>query len=138
LGTLLFQAGCIGTAAKYAVLERPTSLAPKPDQALVYVYRTGSRAPGSVVEVYWKGKIVGVLPSSTYFHFTPDAGSQLISAHLGANQGAINLDLKKGEVYYLKQDFTFVGIVTLEAVPADEGRAALRELKYVEVLPAGG
>ncbi len=137
VGMLLFQAGCIGTAAKYAVRERSTLPTAKPEQALVYVYRTSHRAPGSVVEIYWKGKIVGVLPGGTYCHFYADPGTQLIGAHLGGNAGSANVSLKGGEVYYLKQDFTFVGIVTLQVVPDEEGRAAVSTLKSVELLSTG-
>jgi hypothetical protein len=135
VGSLLFQAGCIGTTANYAIREQPTLSTAKPEQALVYVYRTSYRAPGSVVEIYWKRKIVGVLPRGTYFHFYADPGSQLIGAHLGANSGSTNVTLKSGEVYYLKQDFSLVGVTTLEVVAAEEGRAAVSTLKYTELLP---
>jgi hypothetical protein len=134
-GTLLFLAGCIGTTANYAVRERPTLATAKPEQALVYVYRTSRRAPGSVVEVYWKGKIVGVLPSGSYFHFYADPGTQLIGAHLGANSGSTNVALKSGEAYYLKQDFSLIGVTTLEVVAAEEGRAAVSTLQFTELLP---
>jgi hypothetical protein len=137
VGTLLFLAGCIGTTAKYAVREQPTLATAKPEQALVYVYRTSRRAPGSVVEIYWKSKIVGVLPSGTYFHFYAEPGTQLIGAHLGSNAGSINVSLKSGEVYYLKQDFSLIGFTTLEAVAAEEGRKVVSTLKYSELLPKG-
>ena len=134
VGTLLFLAGCIGTKANYAIRERPALPTAKPEQALVYVYRTSYRAPGSVVEIYWKSKIVGVLPSGAYFYFYADPGSQLIGAHLGANAASTNVSLKSGEVYYLKQDFSFIGVTTLEVVAAEEGRAAVSTLKYTELL----
>lgn len=137
VGTLLFQVGCVGTTAQYVVREQPTLPTAKPELALVYVYRTSIRAPGSEVEIYWKSKIVGVLPRGTYFHFYADPGSQLIGAHLGANAGSINVSLKSGEVYYLKQDFSLVGFTTLEVVAAEEGRAAVSTLKYIELLPPG-
>lgn len=135
VGMLLFQAGCIGTTANYAVREQHASPTAKPEQALVFVYRTSYRAPGSVVEIYWKSKIVGVLPSGTYFYFYADPGSQLIGAHLGANSGSTNVTLKSGEIYYLKQDFSLVGVTTLEVVDAEEGRTAVSTLKYTELLP---
>lgn len=134
-GTLLFLAGCIGTTANYTIREQPTLPTAKPEQALVYVYRTSSRAPGSVVEIFWKGKIVGVLPRGTYFYFYAEPGSQLIGAHLGANSGSTNVSLKGGEVYYLKQDFSLVGITTIEVVAAEEGRAVVSMLQYSELLP---
>ena len=81
------------------------------------------------MEIYWKSKIVGVLPSGTFFHFYAEPGSQLIGAHLGANSGSTNVTLKSGEVYYLKQDFSLVGVTTLEVVAAEEGRAAVSTLK---------
>jgi len=137
VGALLFLAGCIGTTAKYAVREQPTLAMAKPEQALVYVYRTSRRAPGSVVEIYWKSKIVGVLPGGTYFHFYADPGTHLIGAHLGANAGSTNVSLESGEVYYLKQDFSFIGVTTIELVAAEEGRAAVSRLKYTELLPPG-
>ena len=137
VSTLLFQAGCIGTQAKYAVRERPTLPTAKPEQALVYVYRTSHRAPGSVVEVYWKGKIVGVLPGGAYCYFYADPGRQVIGARMGGNAGSTNVSLTSGEVYYLKQDFTFVGIVTLEVVAAEEGRAVVSKLDNSVLLPPG-
>jgi len=135
---LVLLNGCITTKAKYLVRDTVAPPMTKANQALVVVYRTSHRAPGSDIEVYAKGKLLGVLRGGTYFYFYAEPGSVALSAHLGGNAGAITTDVKAGEIAYIKQDFTFVGIVTLEVVPPDEGRSTTAKLKYIELVDAQG
>jgi hypothetical protein len=130
--------GCITTKAKYLVRETAALPVTKPDQALVVVYRTSHRAPGSDVEVYAKGKLVGVLQGGTYLHFYAQPGPLTLSAHLGGNAGTITTDVKAGEVVYIEQDFTFVGIVRLEVIAPEEGRSTTSKLKYIELIDGQG
>ena len=88
LGLLVLTSGCITTKAKYLVREASVYPETKADSALVFLYRTSHRAPGSDIEVYAKGKLLGVLRGGTYFHFYAEPGSLSLSAHLGGNTDA--------------------------------------------------
>lgn len=142
VGSLLFLLlllnGCITTTAKYVVRDAPVQPATKADKALVFVYRTSHRAPGSDIEVYAKGRLLGVLKGGTYFYFYAEPGSVSISAHLGGNSGAMSTSAKAGEAIYIKQDFTFMGIVSLEVVNPDEGRSTIEKLEYIELVDREG
>ncbi|KAF0144754.1 MAG: hypothetical protein FD156_1583 [Nitrospirae bacterium] len=131
-GILLLVGGCVTTSFKYTIKEEPVYAQEIENQGLVYLFRKSIRASGMPIEVYMDDKPVGVSEGGTYFYFYAPKGIHNIRAQAGGNVGQLNVTIETKKVYYIKQDFTFMGVISLEVAKPDEGQASIKNLKYVE------
>jgi hypothetical protein len=132
----LLVGGCATTSLKYSIKDEPVYAEAKGDKGLIYMLRPPWRAGILAIEVYINEKVVGVTKGQTYFFCYLDPGDYIIKSKAGQNVQELTLHVEKGKVYYVKQDFTFVGLITLEIIKPEEGQAEIKKLKYIEtVLP---
>ncbi len=127
-----FLSTCMTTSFKYTIKDTQVYAQVIEGKGLVYLFRKSIRASGMPIEVYMDGKPVGVTKGSTYFYFYAPTGIHNIRAQAGGNVGQLNVNVENKTVYYIKQDFTFVGVISLEVVGPEEGQASIKELKYIK------
>ena len=128
--------GCATTSLKYSVKDEPVYAEAKSDKGLIYILRSSWRASFLAIEVFINEKPVGVTKGSTYFFFYLDPGDYIMKTKAMKNVQELTLSVERGEVYYVKQDFDFVGVITLKIIKPEEGQAEIKKLKYIEtVLP---
>lgn len=128
--------GCPTTSIKYSVKDTPVYTEAKPDKGLIYMLRSSWRASFMEIEMFMNEKPVGVTKGGTYFFCYLDPGDYILKAKAGGNVQQLTLDVERGKVYYVKQDFDFVGVITLKIIEAAEGQPEIKKLKYIEsVIP---
>jgi hypothetical protein len=126
--------GCPTTSLKYSVKDVLIYGETKADKGLIYILRSSWRASFLEIEMFMNEKPVGVTKGGTYFFCYLDPGDYIMKAKAGGNRQELTLSVEKGEVYYIKQDFDFVGVITLKIVKPEEGQAEVKKLKYIETI----
>lgn len=108
-------------------------VAPQPNKAAVYVYRTYPTAgfgSGAQAAVNCGDNSVTLGPGG-YHRFSVDPGEVLCSSHT-ENTAQVQLNAKAGEDYYLRQWFSMGFIlprVSLEQIEPDEAQKDLQNCK---------
>ena len=109
----------------------------KPDQALIYFYRT----PGFIGSTYrfnvLEGdNIVGAMAQDSYFYLFTDAGEHIYSVKMEYKEPGnfIKMDVQAGKVYYVKVDVEYQmlgGKPIFTLVDHAEASKLLSSRKYV-------
>jgi len=115
----------------------------KPDQALIYFYRT----PGFVGSTYRFNvsegdKVVGAMAQDSYFYLFTDPGEHTYSVNdQYEEQGSfIKMNLQRGKVYYVKVDIDYQflgGKAVFTPVEKAEALQLLSSRKYVVPVKTG-
>jgi len=128
--------GCPTTSMKYTVKDVPVYGETKADKGLIYILRSSWRASFLEIEMFMNEKPVGVTKGGTYFFCYLEPGDYIMKAKAGKNVQELTLEIEKGKVYYINQDFDFVGVINLKMIKPEEGQEEIKKLKYIEtVLP---
>ena len=109
--------------------QHPTPEAPA-DKALIYVMRTTNFAYNIHSKLAVDGKWMGTNRGKTYFYITVDPGEHHFCSE-AANQDAITMAVKPGEIYYLLQHVkagTWKARTKLYVLNETKGKEELRAL----------
>jgi len=105
-----------------------------PAKGTVYLYRVG-RAVGAVVKTQIKvnGLDAGGIGNNSYFEWELEPGVYTFSCYTKESNPIVEIDVKSGEKYYLRQDkrigLTDEGRVTLKQVDGSKGTKEMRKCK---------
>jgi hypothetical protein len=102
LALVVALAGCASTPQ--ATPERDAEakqFRPRPDAAVIYVYRSDFVAPGGEDTVlYVNGRLIGATLPGTFFRFDARAGEHVLHGH-GYDQGRLRLEVRNGEIHFV-------------------------------------
>lgn len=101
----------------------------------VFLYRTG-RAVGAAGQLSVKvnGMDVGGTGPGTFFRWDLNPGTYTFFSSTGESSAVVQLDVKPGEVYYLRQDARMgldSGRVTMKEVDAKKGQNEVNSCKLL-------
>ena len=105
------------------------------DKGTVYLYRTG-RAVGATGQLSVKvnSTDAGGTGPGTFFKWDLKPGTYTFSSSTGESSAVVQLDVKPGEVYYLRQDARMgvsSGRVTMKEVDSKKGRDEVKGCKLL-------
>lgn len=105
------------------------------DKGTVYLYRTG-RAVGAAGQLSVKinSDAAGGTGPGTFFKWDLNPGPYTIASSTGESSAVIQLDVKAGEVYYLRQDARMgisSGRVTINEVDSKKGQKEVMGCKLL-------
>ena len=105
-----------------------------PEKGTVYLYRVG-RAMGAVIKTQIKinGRDAGGIGNNSYFEWELKPGVYTFSCYTKESNPIVEIDVKPGEKYYLRQDkrvgLTNEGRVTLKQVDETKGVKEMKKAK---------
>jgi len=105
------------------------------DRGTVYIYRTG-RAVGAAgqLSVRVNSNTAGGTGPGTFFKWDFKPGNYTFSSSTGESSAVVELDVKTGQVYYLRQDARIGvsgGRVTLKEVDSKQGQNEVNKCKLL-------
>ena len=105
------------------------------DRGTVYVYRTG-RAVGAAGQLMVKVNSVdaGGTGPGTFFKWDLKPGHYTFASSTGESSAVIQIDVKAGQVYYIRQDARMgldKGRVTMKEVDAKKGQNEVKSCKLL-------
>lgn len=111
------------------------SISSSSDKGTVFVYRTG-RAVGAAgqLQVKVNSRDAGGTGPGTFFRWDLKPGAYTFSSSTGESSAIVQLDVKAGEVYYLRQDARLGianGRVTLVEVDNRKGKNEIKGCKLL-------
>lgn len=141
LSATLVLSGCATLGTKFV----PDNQVP-PDRGAVYLYRTSAMGAAIAPTVTANKVPLLGLPPGGYFVYRASPGELTLEQHTEATT-SVTLDVKAGEVYYVKGSVGmgfFVGHPHLVVVGKEDGEREIRECKLIpgevptaEVVAAG-
>lgn len=101
----------------------------------VYLYRTG-RAVGAAGQLLVKvnGNDAGGTGPGSFFKFDLNPGIYTFSSATAESSAAVQIDVKEGEVYFIRQDARIgisAGRVTMKQVDANQGTREVKSCKLI-------
>ncbi len=114
--------------------EAKTFSAPS-EKGTVYLYRTG-RAVGAAGQLSVKvnSTDAGGTGPGTFFKWDLNPGTYTFASSTGESSAIVQLDVKAGEVYYLRQDARMgvsSGRVTIKEVDSNKGQGEVKNCKLL-------
>ncbi len=111
------------------------SFAPPSDRGSVYLYRTG-RIVGAAGQLSVKvnGMDAGGTGPGTFFKWDFKPGAYTFQSSTGEASAVVQLDIKAGEVYFIRQDARMgidTGRVTMKEVSDNKGRQEVQGCKLL-------
>ena len=105
------------------------------DKGTVYLYRTG-RAVGAAGQLMVKvnSTDAGGTGPGTFFKWDLKPGTYTFASSTGESSAVIQLDIKAGEVYYVRQDARMGisnGRVTMKEVDSNKGQSEVKGCKLL-------
>ena len=136
LGLAYFATSCASTskAPESKSKEAKAFNAPS-DRGTVYLYRTG-RAVGAAgqLSVRVNSTTAGGTGPGTFFKWDLLPGAYTFSSATGESSAVVQLDVKAGQVYYLRQDARMgvsSGRVTMKEVDSKKGKSEVKNSKLL-------
>lgn len=133
---LAFLSACASTskAPESKSVEAKTFEAPS-DRGTVFLYRTG-RAVGAAGQLMVQVNSVnaGGTGPGTFFRWDLKPGSYTFSSSTGESSAVVQVDVKAGEIYFIRQDARLgldSGRVTLREVDDRKGKNEVKNLKLL-------
>lgn len=132
----LFFLGCASVSkAPTNKSEEAKSFQVSTDKGTVYLYRTG-RAVGAAgqLQVTINNHAAGGTGPGSFFKWDFMPGIYTFSSSTGESSAVIQLEIKAGEVYYLRQDARMgvsTGRVTLKEVSVQKGQKEIMDCKLL-------
>ncbi len=121
LSLLGLSAGCAAATAPKIPF---TKVPPNPDKAVIYLYRPAGFVGSALMPKVSCGSETVALGPGNYHAFIAAPGHVQCASSYYENSAAVDLDLKPGQDYYVKQTSSmgfFVGHVHLATVAPDYG-----------------
>ena len=105
------------------------------EKGTVYLYRTG-RAVGAAGQLSVKvnSDAAGGTGPGTFFKWDLKPGTYTFASSTGESSAVVQLEVKAGEVYYLRQDARMgvsSGRVTMKEVDSDKGQSEVKKCKLL-------
>lgn len=131
-----FASSCASTSkATEAKSNEAKSFTTSNDKGTVYLYRTG-RAVGAAGQLSVKvnSDAAGGTGPGTFFKWDLNPGTYTFASSTGESSAVIQLDVKAGEVYYLRQDARMgisSGRVTINEVDSKKGQKEVMGCKLL-------
>ena len=105
------------------------------EKGSVYLYRTG-RAVGAAAQTQIKinGQDAGGTGPGTFFKWDLTPGTYAFSCNTSESSAAVEVDVKAGELYYIRQDNRLGlndGRVTLKVVDDKKGQKEIQDCKLL-------
>ena len=105
------------------------------DKGTVYLYRTG-RAVGAAGQILVKINSIGAggTGPGTFFKWDLKPGSYTFSSSTGESSAVVQIEVKAGQVYFLRQDARMGidnGRVTLKEVESNKGQKEVTNCKLL-------
>ena len=133
---IYFSTSCASTskAPESKSNEAKTFNAPD-DKGTVYLYRTG-RAVGAAGQLSVKvnSTDAGGTGPGTFFKWDLKPGTYTFSSSTGESSAVVQLEVKKGEVYYIRQDARLgvdKGRVSMKEVDSKKGKNEIKDCKLL-------
>ena len=131
-----FASGCASTSkAPESKSNEAKSFNAPADKGTVFLYRTG-RAVGAAGQLSVKvnSKDAGGTGPGTFFRWDLKPGTYTFASSTGESSAVIQLDVKAGQVYYIRQDARLGvagGRVTMKEVSPGKGQSEVKDLKLL-------
>lgn len=131
-----FVAGCASTSkAPESKSNEAKSFKAPEDRGTVFLYRTG-RAVGAAGQLNVKvnSRDAGGTGPGTFFKWDLKPGIYTFASSTGESSAVIQLDVKAGHVYFIRQDARLGvanGRVTMKEVDAHKGRQEVKNCKLL-------
>jgi hypothetical protein len=128
--------GCASTSkAPSEMSDQAKSFVAPADKGAVYLYRTG-RVVGAAGQLSVKvnGQDAGGTGPGTFFKWDLKPGTYTFFSSTGEASAVVQLDVKAGEVYYIRQDARIgidTGRVTMKEVSDNKGRKEVQGCKLL-------
>ena len=128
--------GCASTSkAPESKSNEAKSFNASDDKGTVYLYRTG-RAVGAAGQLSVRVNTIaaGGTGPGTFFKWDFKPGNYTFSSSTGESSAVVELDVKAGQVYYLRQDARIGvsgGRVTLKEVDSKQGQNEVNKCKLL-------
>lgn len=132
----LFAFGCASTSkAPSEKSQEAKSFQAPDDRGTVFVYRTG-RAVGAAgqLQVKVNSTDAGGTGPGTFFRWDLQPGTYTFSSSTGESSAVVQLDVKAGEVYFIRQDARLgidKGRVSMKEVDAKKGQKEVQGCKLL-------
>jgi hypothetical protein len=132
----VFMIGCASTSkAPSEMSDEAKSFKAPADRGSVYLYRTG-RAVGAAgqLQVKVNGADAGGTGPGTFFKWDLKPGIYTFASSTGEASAVVQLNVKAGEVYYIRQDARLgidQGRVTMKEVSDNKGRKEVAGCKLL-------
>lgn len=110
--------------------------APEPGRGALYVYRTGYMGIARSIDVQVVGGRTAQLASNTYLRLEGPPGPIEVDCKVGDKTGAGQVEIAEGRTRYLEVSMKIGALLPgceVAEVPPDQGQAAVRGSKRVEV-----
>lgn len=135
-----YLAGCasVPMAAVEEDAEKKLFKAPPPHLAGLYIYRNTNLGAALKKNISIDGQIIGESAAMTYFYKTLEPGKHMISTESEFSDNALQLEMKGGTNYFVKQYIklgVFVGGADLIPVEENEGKKGVLECKLAKENP---
>ena len=133
---LTLSTGCASTSkASETKSNEATAFQAPQGKGSVYLYRTG-RAVGAAGQLTVKvnSQDAGGTGPGTFFKWDLKPGTYTIASSTGESSAVIQIEVKEGEVYYIRQDARLgidQGRVTMKEVDAKKGQAEIKSCKLL-------
>ncbi|MEA1898931.1 MAG: DUF2846 domain-containing protein [Bacteroidota bacterium] len=131
-----FATGCASTSkAPESKSKEAKTVEALDDKGAVFLYRTG-RFVGAAGQLKVKVNSIdaGGTGPGTFFRWDLNPGTYTFSSSTGESSAVIQLDVKAGKVYYLRQDARMginSGRVTIKAVDSKKGQNEVSNCKLL-------
>lgn len=132
-----FAASCASTSkAPESKSEEAKKFDAPAGKGVVYLYRPG-RAYGAAIQTQIKvnGRDAGGTGPGTFFRWELEPGTYTFSCFTPESSAVIELDVKAGKQYFLRQDIRMgisTGRVTLNEVDEATGQEAVKNFKLLQ------
>ena len=131
-----FATGCASTSkAPESKSNEAKSFEAPDDKGTVFLYRTG-RAVGAAgqLSVRVNSTAAGGTGPGTFFKWDLQPGTYTFSSATGESSAVVQLEVKAGQVYYLRQDARMgvsSGRVTMKEVDSNKGQKEVKNCKLL-------
>ena len=129
---LLWMFASVAGAQSARSADEAPSLAPGPNDAVVYFVRPGMMGLAINFWAFVDEKTVGMTKGGTYVAATVPAGEHVLWSRSG-NVSSLKMNLEAGKTYYVKQEPKVGGLrarVNLELIDEAAGKEAVEKSKY--------
>jgi len=136
IGLAFFFTACASTSkATESKSDEAKTFTPPEGKGSVYLYRTG-RAVGAAGQLSVKVNSIdaGGTGPGTFFKWDLKPGTYTFYSATGESSAIIQLDVKAGNVYYLRQDARMglnVARVTMKKVDSKQGQSEVKSCKLL-------